>query len=205
VRRTAVIFVTTALALLAAACTPDSPSHPAGSSGSPHGDKSARASSAIAYSACMRSHGVPNFPDPGTNGQVPKADPQALGVSVPRLQAAQRTCQHLYPGNSAALSANSLRQCYESDVCPQALVQQALAAGLRFARCMRSHGVSNWPDPITDSQGRPVFDIAVPGEHGFVPGRGYPASPPVATGGQVNSTISECERLEPAGALLAWG
>jgi hypothetical protein len=204
-QRTAVVLLTAALALLAAACTTGSPSHPTGSGGSPHGGKSASASSAVAYSACMRSHGVPNFPDPGSNGQVPKADPQALGVSISQLQAAQRTCQHLYPHNGMALSANSLRQCYEFAVCPQAMVQQALAAGLKFARCMRSHGVTNWPDPIIDSRGRPLFDIAVPGEHGFAPGRGLPASPPVATGGQVNTKISECERLQPAGALLAWG
>ena len=56
-----------------------------------------------------------------------------------------------------------------------------------------------------DSQGRPLFNIAVPGDHGFAPGRGLPASPPVARGGQVNTKISECERLEPAGSLLGWG
>jgi len=153
----------------------------------------------------MRSHRVPNFPDPGSNGQVPKADPQVLGISSSQLQAAQRTCQHLYPTNGGSLSANSLRQCYESGVCPQALVQQALNAGLKVARCMRSHGVANWPDPSTDSQGRPLFDIAVPGGHGFAPGRGLPASPPVARGEQINTKINECERLDPAGALLAWG
>ncbi len=69
---------------------------------------------------------------------------------------------------------------------------------------MRSHGVPNWPDPTIDSQGRPLFNIAVPGGHGFAPGRGLPASPPVARGGQINTKINECERLEPAGALLAW-
>jgi hypothetical protein len=25
---------------------------------------------------------------------------------------------------------------------------------------MRSHGVPNWPDPSTDSQGRPVFPLS---------------------------------------------
>jgi len=29
-----------------------------------------------------------------------------------------------------------------------------------FARCMRSHGVPNWPDPTIDSQGRPFFDVS---------------------------------------------
>ena len=52
----------------------------------------------------MRSHRVPNFPDPDSSGQVPKADAQALGVSSSRLQAAQRACQHLYPTNGGAIS-----------------------------------------------------------------------------------------------------
>jgi hypothetical protein len=79
---------------------------------------------------------VPNFPDPDSSGQVPKADPQQLGVSSTQLQAAQQACQHLYPSNGRTLSASSLRQCYESGVCPQVLVQQAVNSGLKFARCM---------------------------------------------------------------------
>jgi hypothetical protein len=203
VRNPAVMIAAAALALLATACG-SSPSS-SGSGGSSHPGRAATSPSAVAYSACVRSRGVPNFPDPGSDGQVPKADPQLLGVSSTQLQLAQRTCQHLYPANSGTLSASSLRQCYESGVCPPALVQQALDAGLKFADCMRSHGVLNWPDPTIDSQGRPLFKIAVPGDHGFAPGRGLPASPPVARGGQVNTKISECERLEPAGSLLGWG
>ena len=38
------------------------------------------------FAQCVRSHGVPNFPDPGSGGQVPKADPQQLGVSSARFQ-----------------------------------------------------------------------------------------------------------------------
>jgi hypothetical protein len=202
-RTAAAVIAIAVLALLAAACSGSRSS--AGSGGAPHAGGSAASPSAVSYSACMRSHGVPNFPDPGNDGQVAKADPQLLGISSSQLQAAQRTCQHLYPTNGGTLSANSLRQCYESGVCPPALVQQALNAGLKFAQCMRSHGVPNWPDPSTDAQGRPLFDIAVPGGHGFAPGRGLPASPPVARGEQINTKIGECEHLDPAGALLAWG
>jgi len=42
--------------------------------------------------------------------------------------------------------------------CPPALVQHMLTADRKLARCMRSHGVPNFPDPTTDSNG-PVFDI----------------------------------------------
>ena len=144
--------------------------------------------SAVAYSQCMRSHGVPNFPDPA-GGVPPKVSAQELGVSSSQLQAAQGACQHLLPATGGSLSASSLRQCYLAGVCPQALVQQALSAGREFASCMRSHGVPNWPDPTIDSQGRPLFNITVP-------------RPPPA---QVSTAMNECERLEPAGSLLAWG
>ena len=100
------LIATAALALVTAACS-GSPSS-AGSGGSPHAGGSGTSPSAVAYSTCMRSHGVPNFPDPDSNGQVPKADPQLLGVSNSQLQAAQRTCQHLYPTSGGTLSASSL-------------------------------------------------------------------------------------------------
>ena len=124
----------------------------------PNAGGSANSPSAVAYSGCMRAHGVPNFPDPSSNGQVPKADAQELGVSSSRLQAAQTACQPLYPANDGSISA-SLRQCEEAGDCPQALVQQVLTGMHRFAQCMRTQGVPNWPDPTVDSEGRPGFNL----------------------------------------------
>ena len=89
---------------------------------------------------------------------------QQFGVSTSRLQAAQRTCQHLLPATGGSLDASSLRQYELTGDCPQSLVQQALAGGRIVARCMRAHGVANCPDPTTDSQGRPYFDLSA---HGF--------------------------------------
>jgi len=137
----------------------------------------------------MRSHGVPNYPDPGSNGVLPKTSPQELGVSSSQYRTSETACQHLLPNTGGSLTASSLQQCYLADDCPGALVQRALSAGREFAGCMRTHGVANWPDPTVDAQGRPVYDINVP----------RPAPP------QVSSAISECERLQPAGSLLAWG
>ena len=91
-RVAAVITVMAAAALLAAACG-GSPSS-TGSGGSPNAGGSANSPSAVAYSQCMRSHGVPNFPDPDSSGQIPKeAQTQQLGVSDSRFQAAQAACQ----------------------------------------------------------------------------------------------------------------
>src|SRR5258708_21284288 len=105
-RTTAAASATAALALLAA-CS-GSPSSPPGSGGSPNAAGSSSSPSAVAYSACMRSHGVPNFPDPASSGQVPKAEAQALGVSSSQLQAAQTACQRLYPANGGPLTASAM-------------------------------------------------------------------------------------------------
>jgi hypothetical protein len=186
-RTAAAIIATTAVALLAAACGGSRST--AGPGGSPSAAGSANSPSAVGYSACMRSHGVPDYPDPDSSGTLPKPDAQAFGVSGSQFSAAQRSCQHLLPATGGSLTASSLQQCYLADVCPQALVQQAMSTGRQFAGCMRAHGVPSWPDPTTDSQGRPAFNITVP----------RPAPP------QTSTAISECERLEHAGSLLAWG
>jgi subtilase family serine protease len=50
------------------------------------------------YSACMRGHGVPHFPDPPRIGaRKPKLSPQELGVSESEFQAAASACNHLLP------------------------------------------------------------------------------------------------------------
>src|SRR5258708_32803737 len=162
--RTAAATIAAAALALLAACS-GSPSSPTGSSGSPNAAEESSSPSAVAYSSCMRSHRVPNFPDPASNGQVPKADAQVLGVSSSQLQAAQRACQHLHPTNGGSLTA-SMMLCLQTGDCPQAMVQQVLTTERRFAQCMRSHGVPGWPDPTVE-QGRPAFNLLH--VHGFDP------------------------------------
>jgi hypothetical protein len=178
----AAIIATAALALLAAACS-GSPSS-AGSDGSPNAGGSSSSPSAVAYSACVRSHGVPNFPDPGSGGAIPKGDAQHFGVSTSQLQAAQQACQPLLPAGGSL--DQQTEQCMSTGNCPPALVQQILTAERRFAQCMRSHGVPKYPDPTIDSQGRPVFVFSV-SKDGF-----DPHEP------QIVSKEDECQRLAPA-------
>jgi hypothetical protein len=45
----------------------------------------------------MRLHGVANFPDPDSSGQLPKRTPQQLGVSSSQFEAAETACRHLLP------------------------------------------------------------------------------------------------------------
>jgi hypothetical protein len=105
----------------------------------------------------MRSHGVSKFPDPSSSGAIPKVGLQQLGVSTARFQVAQRACRHLLPNGGAGPDAAQL--------------QQARALALSYARCVRSHGVPNFPDPGSDSripdpatvgidQGSPKFEAA---------------------------------------------
>jgi hypothetical protein len=122
------------LALLAACGGPPAPAGAGGTSaaGSP---------SAVGYSHCMRAHGVPGFPDPAGRGGVPKVTPRQAGVSNARFQAAQQACARLLQPSQAQLP-------------------RIMTGLLSFARCMRAHGIPNWPDPATDRSGQPVFDIS---------------------------------------------
>ena len=180
------MIAATALALLAA-CGGGSSSTGAGDA--PNAGQAASSPSAVAYSDCMRSHGVSKFPDPGSNGAVPKGSAQQFGVSDSQFQAAQSDCQHLLP--SGGSFQQQAQQCFSAGDCPAALVQQILTAQRKFAVCMRSHGVPNWPDPSVDSEGRPIFNLIPAGithsqEH----------LPPIAT------TMTECQRLDPAPAAI---
>jgi hypothetical protein len=120
-----------AAALLAAACS-GSPSS-AGSGGAPNAGGSANSPSAVAYSRCVRSHGVPDFPDPDSNGQIPKpAAVRALReVGDSRAKAATNACANLNPAGQGNPT----------------LTAQEQQDYLNAAACMRSHGITNFPDP----------------------------------------------------------
>jgi hypothetical protein len=88
----------------------------------------------VAYSSCMRSHGVPNFPDPGGNQK--RAVESALeAVSNSQAQAAQNTCGRLVPAGVWPGGA------------VQTITAQQQQDYLNAAACMRSHGITGFPDP----------------------------------------------------------
>jgi hypothetical protein len=129
--RVAAVITAAAVATLLAAACGGSPSS-AGSGGSPNAGGSAN-SQAVAYSRCVRSHGVPGFPDPGSNGQIPKpAVLRALrGVSDSRAKAATNACANLNPAGQGGPT----------------LTAQEQQDYLKAAACMRSHGFTRFPDP----------------------------------------------------------
>jgi hypothetical protein len=93
----------------------------------------------------MRSHGVPNFPDPKANGnggmqvQVSPGGTRVNGVSVngPAFQSAMQACRSYEPSGGAEGPASPARR----------------RLALEFAQCMRAHGVPNFPDPTFHGNG----------------------------------------------------
>jgi hypothetical protein len=113
---------------------------------------SAQVTEALAFVNCMRSRGVSAYPDPSSTGVVPKVSLQQLGISSTVFRTAQTACQHLFPNSGQSSQASN---------------QQMLNAMYEFARCIRSHGVPNWPDPLAESDpgqpGTPGFPRNMPG------------------------------------------
>jgi hypothetical protein len=130
-RAAATVAASLGLAVLAVGC--GAGDHSPGSSAS----SSRLLAQFAAYSRCMRSHGVSNYPDPTTSGGIGIALPHSFNTNSPAYLAASQKCKALAPvGHPTTGSADNI------------------AAEDRAARCMRSHGLPSFPDP--NSQG--VFD-----------------------------------------------
>jgi hypothetical protein len=132
VKRAVAITALLGIGVLAAGC---GGSGAPGASGSSSGGLAAQG---VAYTHCMRSHGVSNFPDPtvGSGGGVTFQG--SFDLKSPTYQAAAAVCGSLIPGGTQGPPMSS----------------QKLAAEVAWAQCMRTHGVPNFPDP--SAQG--VFD-----------------------------------------------
>jgi len=172
-RAAAALIAALILALLGAACS-GSPSA-AGSGGSSNAGRPANSQIGIDYARCMRAHGVPRYPDPGSGNELasglPKVSPQQLEVSSSQYQAARNDCAHLLPNGGQMTQGQS---------------QRDLNAMLRYARCMRSRGLPNWPDPSYDSAAGWGFNLVH--VHGFDP-----------NSTQTENKMNECNRMLPPG------
>lgn len=103
----------------------------------PSGRGGTQGNALLAYSSCMRSHGVPGFPDPSGNGGIPKpAVVSALrAVGETRAKAATNACNDLIPAGGLGGQSNPT------------LTPQQQQDYLNAAACMRSHGFADFPDP----------------------------------------------------------
>jgi hypothetical protein len=124
------------VALLVTACG-SSPAAP--SAGQSSSDP---AEAAFRFASCMRNHGAANFPDPvvttaagGHSVGIKMMVPASLG-QLPKFKQAQKACAGILPppGSSGPDHLGPSKQAF-----------------LAFARCLRGHGITDFPDP--DSQG----------------------------------------------------
>jgi hypothetical protein len=109
----------------------------AGGSGSPRDRRGAL----VAFAACMRQHGVPSFPDPkavGRGYRLTFGTENGIDVSSPGFKNAQKACKKLLPGGGTPSRQEQERQLREA---------------LEYARCMRSHGMPDYPDPTVSGDG----------------------------------------------------
>jgi hypothetical protein len=146
------------IALLAAACGVSSP---------PLTATQVRYQKDLAYAQCMRSHGQPSFPDPTSQGGFKFSDGLPSG---PAYQSAYTACKKVLPNGSVVTAAQ---------------LRRLMGTALKFAECMRAHGIANFPDP-TMSNG--TISIAIP------QGSGTDTSSP-----QFLAAQQACRSLEAAG------
>jgi hypothetical protein len=145
------------VALAVGACGAAAPSN---SSSAVAAAAAGKRASILAFAKCMRAHGVPNFPDPGIgqalriqaskiNGGGQSMSVNGVPVNAPAFQAAMQTCHSKLP-NGGRGSAS-----------PQQLAQLQRSA-LAMARCMRAHGIRDFPDPQVSGSGGGI-SVRIPG------------------------------------------
>ena len=134
------------IGLISAGCGSNASSETgtAGSSGTPSssGTTSSGATTkltaqdkAVKFAECIRGHGVPHFPDPNAKGEFVFG----IDVSPTVWRKAVDACKDLQPPGSLSGKRSPKQQ----------------SAALRFAECVRAHGVKDFPDPVN---GDPLID-----------------------------------------------
>jgi hypothetical protein len=125
-------------ALGLAACGSSTPGN-AGTATTSQGNGATKAAQALAFSRCMRSHGITNFPDPsGGHIQIQiqespnSTNVNGVEVNGPAFRSAMQACRSYLPNGGHPSAAQTAK---------------AKAQALAMSRCMRSHGVTNFPDP----------------------------------------------------------
>jgi hypothetical protein len=136
------LAVLASLAVIAAGCgsRSASTSTTAGGAGS---DTAATHEKAVRFAECMRVNGISAFPDPGASGEL-TIDGIANGSSVDTTSAAftraLEACRDLEPPGFVGTQRTPAQQ----------------TVALKFALCMRSNGVPDFPDPTASG---PLIDV----------------------------------------------
>jgi hypothetical protein len=85
----------------------------------------------------MRAHGITKFPDPNSQGGIDIGGGPGSGIdpSSPQFKAADQACRKLLPASNLSPAQQAANE----------------ARSLRYSQCMRSRGITDFPDP--NSQG----------------------------------------------------
>jgi hypothetical protein len=152
----AVFGVIVVFGLLASACGGTSPSASVAQLGTTTTSRPAKGpsngnGSPLAYAQCMRAHGVADFPDPNSQGGFTlQAGPNSdLSANSSAFQQANQDCQRFTPTSGLGHGPSP------------AQVAQAQAQALKFSQCMRSHGLTDFPDPVFHSGGGGGISISI--------------------------------------------
>ncbi len=113
----------------------DSSAGNANSGGTGGSTEATKREKAVKFAECVRTHGVPHFPDPDASGDFSFG----VDVSAAVFTNAVNACKALQPPGTLSSKRSTKQQ----------------SAALRFAQCVRAHGVPDFPDPVN---GQPLID-----------------------------------------------
>jgi hypothetical protein len=118
---------------------------------------------AVRFSECMRTHGVADFPDPTADNDYD------YGVSVSEVvwTRAVTACRAWQPPGTLSSRRSRTQQ----------------SGALKFAACIRAHGVRDFPDPVN---GEPVVDT------NRIPSSNRPGGMTI-----LNAAMAKCAALGP--------
>jgi hypothetical protein len=179
IRRAGALAVAAAVAVLATAC---------GGGSDPSATSTPTYAQELALAQCMRSHGVPAFPDPAasggytltSNGSIEGTGGSPIDINNSQAQAAYGDCRHLLPG---APSIAQLEQRVQQE---QQARARALPGLLKWEQCVRSHGV-------------PTFNLGLGGQS-LAPGKSGAVNP---NSPEFQSALTACQHLLPPGAHVS--
>jgi hypothetical protein len=153
------------VALIGAGCSSapaeDGSTHTGSTAGSTASTKLTAQDKAVRFAECIRGHGVPHFPDPNAKGDFVFG----IDVSPAVWRKAVDACKDLQPPGALSGKRSPKQQ----------------SAALRFAQCIRDHGVKDFPDPVN---GEPLVDTT------RIPSSNRPGGMTI-----LNAAMHECGRV----------
>jgi hypothetical protein len=124
------------IGVISAGCSDASSETGAGSSGG--NTNVTNHAKAVKFAKCMRDNGVTEFPDPPASGELTidaVANGSSLDTSSPAFKQAISACKDLEPSGFTGHKRGAQQQ----------------KNALKFAQCIRDHGVKDFPDPTPDA------------------------------------------------------